>query len=171
MDRNDRIRSRRPLPVFWPLAAWAALAVGAEPPDPNSPKPESATDVAASESHDHAHHHQGMADADVTRRHAPDAPLRTGMRAIRARVDGGTTGTVLAEGIRSDVQAMFRQCTLPPEADATLHRILARILDLTTAVESSTQHAGADPKADLRAALDDYACRFDDPEFAACAKP
>lgn len=125
---------------------------------------------APTDDHHHAHAQGSPAEAapETAGRHSPDDALRAGMRSIHTKLDADSDAATLARGIRDDIQGMFRQCTLPPDADATLHGILARILDDTTRLESADAAVRDQARTGMRTALADYACRFDDAAFATC---
>jgi hypothetical protein len=132
--------------------------------------------------HEHRHLQQSAAirnlQLDEGRKWATDAPLRTGMAAIREAFDADHpaihAGTetdpqyaALAGRIESQVHAIVAQCKLPPAADANLHYLIA---DLTQGVSlmqgadpARSRHDGA---ALVHHALLAYGEYFDDPGFA-----
>ena len=138
-------------------AGDAAHAAHADPADPAS----------------HADHAAPAADAGA--RFATDAVLRAQMAGIRADLDalahhemGHMTQAQAAEyaaDVEARVQTIIAECQLPPEADAALHAIIVPLL--RDAIALKTTPADTAPVASMRAALADYARRFDDPDAAA----
>ena len=135
---------------------------------------------------DHAHHSADAVDAvDAAAAPAPaqrwktDAPLREGMGRIRGAVEGlqhyerGHMGpeqaTELANGIARDVNFIVANCKLEPSADAALHPIIGALMKGALALKAKPADLAAIPP--MRSALQDYARQFDDPGFAAMAKP
>lgn len=125
---------------------------------------------AAQHAHDHAH--ALAVQATPAQRWATDAPLREGMRDIRAAVAalehyehghmGPAHATLLAERIEADVQGIFAACKLAPDADAALHVILARLLQGAGALKANpTDLRAIEP---MREAVAEYGRQFDDPE-------
>lgn len=104
-------------------------------------------------------------------RHATDAPLRKGMADIRIAVDAlghaehdhldAAQVRNLAGNIERAIGGIIAQCKLAPEADATLHGIIGALGRGIAALKADP--ADTTPVAGMRAALDDYARRFDDP--------
>lgn len=87
-----------------------------------------------SPSHDHGHDgSQGQMQLNAGQKWETDAPLRTGMERIRALVANAPTHDAtsmqsLAGGIREQVDYLIQNCKLAPEADATLHVMIAEFL-------------------------------------------
>lgn len=85
-------------------------------------------------SHDHQHDGaQGQMQLNAGQKWETDAPLRTGMEKIRALVasaapDDAASMQSLAGGIREQVDYLIQNCKLAPQADATLHVMLAEVL-------------------------------------------
>jgi hypothetical protein len=130
---------------------------------------------------DHAHHSADAVDAAAApaQRWKTDAPLREGMGRIRGAVEGlqhyerGHMGpdqaTELANGIARDVNFIVANCKLEPSADAALHPIIGALMKGALALKAKPADLAAIPP--MRSALQDYARQFDDPGFAALAKP
>ena len=132
---------------------------------------------------DHAHHAADAVDAAAApapaQRWKTDAPLREGMGRIRGAVEGlqhyerGHMGpeqaTELANGIARDVNFIVANCKLEPSADAALHPIIGALMKGALALKAKPADLAAIPP--MRSALQDYARQFDDPGFAAMAKP
>ena len=103
----------------------------------------------------------------------PDEPLRQGMRRMRTVVEvlgHGEHGHVdpaqfprLAREIEAAAADMFARCTLAPEPDAALHGILARLLGGARALAEDPSDTASITQ--MRAAVADYPCLFDDPGF------
>ena len=133
----------------------------------------------------HAAHHPAAVDeahampeshADDTARFATDAVLREQMAGIRDAVEalahhemGHMTEAQAREfavDIEARVQAIIAGCKLPPDADAVLHGIIVPLLDSAIALQTTPSETA--PVAPMRAALAEYARRFDD---TAAAQP
>ncbi len=71
---------------------------------------------------------------------------------------------VLADGIETEVQGIFRECRLQPAADAALHGILAALLQAVA--ELRQPPVAASTWTHLNQALRSYQQQFDDPGFA-----
>lgn len=131
------------------------------------------------------HHAHPAAPAPVTQsataavRYATDAPLRQGMADIRIAVGmlehaehghlDATQVRNLAAGIERSIGTIIAECKLAPEADAALHGIIGGLGQGIAALKAHPADMG--PVAGMRAALDDYARRFDDPGMAPAASP
>lgn len=133
----------------------------------------------AQEGHAHIHAQSGAAIANLTldggRKWATDAPLRSGMAAIRKAFDAehpaihkGTESdaqyATLADHIEAEVQKIVASCHLPPAADGNLHLVIADLLQGASAMRGQAtgalRHDGA---ARVHGALIAYAKYFDDP--------
>lgn len=132
------------------------------------------TQTHAADAH-HDHHAPPASPAarpagDATTRFATDEALRTGMAGIRGAVavlahhEAGHLGAqqVLeqAGAIEKQIDYLVANCKLEPQADATLHGIITRLLAATRALHAAPTDPA--PVAGLRAALDEYNERFDD---------
>ena len=135
------------------------------------------------------HRHDGAA-ALVTKlelqdgkRWPTDAPLRTGMAAIRAAFDadhpaihaGRETDeqyTALAARIEREVNTIVAHCKLPPAADAQLHYVVGDLLQGVSLLRGGdparSRHDGARL---VHGALNAYGKYFEDPTWAADAGP
>ncbi len=69
----------------------------------------------------------------------------------------------LATGVNQAAAAMFAECQLPPEPDAALHGLLARLMAGAGALDADP--ANLAPLDDMDAAVRDYTRLFDDPGF------
>ena len=157
------------------IAALAPLVLALAVPAEGSPAEETTHHA------DHAAHHAEAA-ADVpadgtaaeSARFATDSVLREQMTGVRAAVgelahhEMGHMGAEQARGfaldVESRVQTIIAECTLPPDADAALHAIIVPLLDAAIALKATPEDAA--PVAAMRAALAEYARRFDDPGSA-----
>lgn len=122
---------------------------------------------------DHAAHAlpEGHADAALpATRWASDAPLREGMRRVRAAADklspeaderpAAVEVQAIAAELEAAVKSMIANCKLEPEPDAALHSLLARVLQVSAALSDGVMDAGA--PAELHAVLARYALMFED---------
>jgi hypothetical protein len=138
----------------------------------------------------HAQHRHAGAAALVTKlelqdgkRWSTDAPLRTGMAAIRAAFDadhpaiheGRETDaqyTALAARIEREVNTIVAQCKLPPAADAQLHYVVGDLLQGVALLRGDdparSRHDGARL---VHGALNAYGKYFEDPTWTADAGP
>lgn len=126
---------------------------------------------------EHEHHHHGI-DAELTlqlndgERWPTDAPLRTGMTDLRAAFEA-THSTYrdgdleqadadsLADRVEQQVNFIFATCSLPPAADAELHKLLAAALGAAVTLrEDIDPHAGLHQ---LHTVLKTYGEYFDHP--------
>jgi hypothetical protein len=141
--------------------------------------PAEAADHATHEAQDeHAGHAPAMADdpsALPATRWASDAPLREGMRRVRAattslshaahgHLDAGQVKAVSAE-LEAAVQDMIARCRLDPAPDAALHPLLARVLQASARLAGGEFDAAA--LADLEAVLRRYPLLFEDADWSA----
>ena len=125
---------------------------------------------------DHAAHHATPPAATAARpgqgqRWASDAALRKGMAEIRAAVGalqhyrqgriGPEQAATLATSVEAQVAYLIANCTLEPQADATLHAIIAKLLQGAAALKANPHDTAA--IATLQQALQDYPRQFDDP--------
>lgn len=136
---------------------------------------------AAWAQHEHSQEHAADAAAvaqlqlDGEQKWPTDAPLRTGMAAIRAAFDAdheaihaGTETeeqyTALAARIETEVQGIVAACRLPPAADANLHYVIADLMAGVALMRGTdpprSRHDGA---ALVHGALLAYGRYFDDP--------
>jgi hypothetical protein len=106
-------------------------------------------------------------------RWASDAPLREGMRRVRAttqalahaahgHLDAGQVQGISAE-LEGAVRAMFANCRLAPGPDAALHPLLARVLQVSTSLAGGGFDAAA--LAELQAVLARYPELFEDADW------
>lgn len=127
------------------------------------------------------HSHAGPPDHATTsklagvpaHRWATDAPLRAGMRDIRAVVEAlghyehghvRPQGAVtLAGQVDTHIAGIVANCRLQPEADAALHEVLAALSRGAAALESDPSDVA--PIQAMRHALAEYTRLFDDPAF------
>jgi hypothetical protein len=159
--------------VIAPLLLWVQPALATDAPVGHSHAGGEAGGHAGQSAHvDHAAPAMTGVPTDHVR-WQPDAPLRDGMRRMRAIVDAlghhehAHLDAIQVQRLTHEVEAaaaeMFARCTLAPEPDAALHGILARLLG--AAHDLSADPEAAAPVATMRAALVDYARLFDDPGF------
>lgn len=115
--------------------------------------------------HGHSHEAGGGLQLNAGQKWEADQPLREGMERIREFVSAAKpTGSVsdmqvLAKGIQQQVDYLIANCKLPPAADATLHVMIADLLEGADLVTKKN-----DPQrgiAVLRKALETYPKYFD----------
>lgn len=100
-----------------------------------------------------------------------DAPLRLGMERIRALVAGMKTSSsaverqAVADGIRVQVDFLVKNCKLAPQADESLHVLIADMLEGADIV-LNTGDADRGVAA-VRKALETYPNYFDHPNWRA----
>lgn len=137
----------------------------------------------AQQGHEHSHEHATGTAAvaqlklDGERRWPTDASLRTGMSAINAAFAadhaaihaGKETDAqydALAGRIEAQVEFIVANCKLPPAADASLHLVVADLLQGVSLMRGRdaerTRHDGA---ALVHGALEAYGKYFDDPTW------
>lgn len=103
---------------------------------------------------------------------ATDEPLREAMTRVRAAVaealpahESGSfdpaSGLALAQAIEREVAFMIEHCKLPPEPDAALHVLIARMLTAANGLKSAPPEADAIPE--LAHVLEEYGTKFDHP--------
>jgi hypothetical protein len=159
-------------------AACTAMDTQTEPTipaqDQHAPRPHEHADQKHGEHHQHDHATAPVPSSGTGAQvWETDAPLREGMRNIRAawrrleagRADGLSSSEARDFAAQIDTQVAFLigNCKLQPQADAALHTIIA---DLVAAARSlQSQPAQVDALASMRAALQRYARQFDDPEW------
>lgn len=124
---------------------------------------------AQEHAHEHAHAAHAPAAADGVL-HATDASLRAGMLKLRdllaaPRPADAAAAKILADGIDGEVQQLFVQCKLEPEADAALHGVLALLLEGAAGLRADAADDAAWDQ--LQQALKLYPQRFDDAQFSA----
>ena len=101
---------------------------------------------------------------------ASDAPLREGMRRMHQAVDtlghaesghlDATQTTAAAQQVQDAANYMFANCKLPPEPDAALHGVLARLMSGAAAIKADP--ADTSPVASMREAVELYPRMFED---------
>lgn len=109
-------------------------------------------------------------DDAAAARYPTDAPLREGMRNIRAAVDelgqyeaggaGPTDAVRLAGEIEENVRFIIANCKLPPDADAALHAIIVPLMQNAGTLKNNPPKRGA--IIEMREALMEYERQFDD---------
>lgn len=127
------------------------------------------------------HSHDSSAPAELSLNHgkkwATDAPLRDGMKRIRALVEpqlanahagklSSAQYAALAGKVETEVGGIVANCKLDPEADAVLHVVIGEIGAGTDAMAGKT--AGQPPAQGLvqvAKAVNDYASHFNHPGF------
>ena len=124
---------------------------------------------SATATHDAAHdssHATTMAPPEG-KRWPTDEFLRTGMSRIETAVEQSAAGPslsrddslALARTIEQNVTDIVEHCRLPPEADAALHVVIARMLAASHQLKENASSAAA--VAQVRGALQDYRSAFD----------
>ena len=162
----------RTLPALL-LAAAVAVAPAACTRSPAAVHDDTQGDHAAHHDHAAPEISATAAPADAPR-FATDTVLRTQMAGIRDAVEAlahhemGHMTADQARGFAVDietrVQTIIAECRLPPAADAALHEIIVPLLQ--NAIALKTTPADTAPVAQMRAALAEYARRFDDADAA-----
>jgi len=112
-------------------------------------------------SHDHGAH--GQMQLNAGQKWETDEPLRGGMERIRTLVanaapEDAASMQSLSGGIREQVDYLIQNCKLAPEADATLHVMLADLLQGADLI--SKEHDPARGLSVINAALDAYPRHF-----------
>ena len=84
--------------------------------------------------HGHSHGDGGGLQLNAGQKWQTDQPLREGMERIRGLVgaanpSGGSSMEARANGIRQHVDYLVANCKLAPAADATLHVMIADLLE------------------------------------------
>lgn len=163
--------------VLLAVAAGCSPRPGAEPAAaaPAAQAPPAAADAGHDAHAAHAAHADAPVDAaplpPAGQRWATDAPLRAGMARIRSAVEALQHGLMghLTEAQQKDAAAqvdaavadMIANCKLEPEADASLHGLLAPLVAGAGAVREG--RFGQPELAAMQDALAQYPQRFDDP--------
>ena len=120
---------------------------------------------------DHEHHRAAaVQDIAPSGPYATAAPLRENMAGIRTAVvalEHGTHGhldavqvTALADKVSGHVREIVAECTLPPDADAALHRIIVPLVQEAGKLKAQPQDLS--PVAAMRDALELYDVQFVD---------
>ncbi len=166
------------------LAMGALLAVTACSPQPAAqspvqPAPTHADHAASAAPADAGHDTHAAQPTHAAalppegQRWATDAPLRAGMASIRQAVgalEHGVHGHLdaaqqqaVAKQVDAAVAGMIANCKLVPEADASLHGLLATFISGAAAARKG--HFGEPELAAMQEALAQYPQRFDDPTW------
>ena len=151
---------------------FAALLLCAPAPSVAGTVPDGPPEQPAThESHDN-HAVQDHAALPAVR-WASDAPLREGMRRVRAATEALSHGAhghldvaqvhAVASELEAAVQDMVARCKLPPEPDAGLHPLLASVLQASATLASGD--FDADALAKLEAVLVRYPAMFEDADW------
>lgn len=134
--------------------------------------------ASAGEGHSHSGHAVGAVQLILNNgaKWQTDKALRDGMQNIRhgmedamPRIQKGSMSkdqyVALADLIQGQVDHMVADCKLPPEADAQLHIVLAKVIE---SVEIIRKAPDPTPGAlNIRQVLDDYGNYFEHPGWAA----
>jgi len=181
---SPRVLRARWIPTAAMLVMLAA-GTGCSPPPPDASTPaqstpaaEASAQPAAAAVHDiHDAHDAHAATAPALpapgQRWATDAPLRAGMASIRQAVGALEHGVhghldaaqqqVLAKQVDAAVADMIANCKLVPEADASLHGLLATFIAGAAAAREG--RFGEPELVAMQEALAQYPQRFDDPTW------
>ena len=154
------------------LAAPALVLTTAQSTEPPAePASHASHDSHTAAAHDTA---PGETEAPAVRWQA-DEPLARGMKRVRAATQAlshGAHGHLAADQVKAiaveldaAVQDMFAQCRLEPEPDATLHPLLARVLQASALLAHGEFDAAA--MAELEAVLARYPLLFEDAAWSA----
>jgi len=126
-----------------------------------------------------AHEHQTVHALDLKHndggKWATDGSLRKGMKSIRQSFRSRLPGIrekrleleqyeALADEVDAQLNYMFNNCDLPPEADAELHKLLAFVSGAVSGLRSEKNRR--DGMMSLHKALDAYPEYFDHPGWA-----
>lgn len=139
-----------------------------------------AAPVQAQEGHQHHAPPAAVAhDMSSAQKYETDAPLRKGMREIRAAVDalghyerghmGPEQATGFATGVQEQVSYLIANCKLDPQADAALHGIIAKLSAGAQSLKADPTDTTAIPR--MREALQQYTHQFNDPGWAGDDEP
>lgn len=164
--------SREPAPeVASPPATTqtqAPVSPPAELPAPTAATSEAQTQADAHDAghaEEHAHAIDPGTPAAPAGGWASDAPLRQGMQAILdavvAAVRAQGEGPALAAELRAQIDFLFANCRLEPEADAALHGILAELLLSAQRLEAGA--SAVEEHDALHASLQRYGQLFQHP--------
>ena len=127
----------------------------------------------SAESHDHHHGEAQPAPArPAGTRWQTDAPLRAGMESIKKQLEAALPRAhhgklsaqeyaALGKAVDADIQKIFAQCKLPPDADAALHAVLVKIIDGSATVKSDGKRVQGLLK--MMNAVNEYGESFDHP--------
>ena len=132
-----------------------------------------AEDQHAAHAHEEHAHHAAHSDAltpPAGERWETDEPLRGSMERLRATVEevlpadesaslDATTAQTVAQTVEREVAFMIENCKLPPEPDAALHVLIARMMSASNGLKNSPPDA--DGLNELVRVLDDYGAHFD----------
>lgn len=127
-------------------------------------------------------HHHGHAEAQAApvrpagTRWQTDAPLRAGMEAIKQQLEAALPKAhhgklpakeyaALGKSVDAEIQKIFAQCKLPPDADAALHAVLVKIIDGSTTVKGDGPRVKGLLK--MMHAVNEYGESFDHPGWTA----
>ena len=167
-----------------PLALLAMALAACQPTTspqsiPDATAAHDATDAHAAEDSHHAHDANAALLPAPAQPWASDAPLRQGMEGIagaiaeadRSAAAGrfdAAAANALTDEVDRQVQYMFANCTLEPDADAALHVLLTQ---LTTAAHGVTADAPAAGLARMREVLSHYPHYFEHAGWQGVAPP
>lgn len=166
--------SRQPASeVASPPAATQTQATVSPPAEPTASAAATSEAQTQADAHDAGHAGEHAHSIEPGTRVAPeggwasDAPLRQGMQAILdavvAAVRAQGEGPALAAELRAQIDFLFANCRLEPEADAALHGILAELLLSAQRLEAG---ASAVQEHDaLHASLQRYGQQFQHPDW------
>jgi hypothetical protein len=116
--------------------------------------------------HEHAHGHASSQHAPAAQgtRWFADAPLQQAMQQIRsaraAKGHSAADALTLAQTIDDAIAFMIRNCTLPADADAALHKVIGQLGAVANSLRSTADSDAAIQALDR--ALEDYAEQFDE---------
>lgn len=149
------------VPPAVPLSLGLALALSLGAASPALTQPEERPAAHAS--------HDRHAPPAPGRRWATDAPLRDGMSGLRAdmAVLAEAAPSQLAEAIDARLDFIIRNCRLPPDADAQLHRVIEGLTEASDRLRAGDGEGG---RAEAAAALGLYGELFDHPGWRAEAE-
>ncbi len=132
----------------------------------------------------HNHHSAGdgeqqKLELDHGKKWETDKPLREGMKRIRQLMEADLHAihesklnevaySALSQKITVELNQIFKDCKLKPQADAVLHLILAQVIAGTTQMKAEKQRAHRrDGAIQIIQALDQYAKFFNHPGWEA----
>lgn len=151
------------------------LAAGCSKTDNGVAGDHTASDVHAA----HGFDHPAVLTPPEGQRWATDEPLREAMERLRSSVEerlaaqengnvDGAQAQALAQTVEREVAYMIENCKLPPEPDAALHVLIARML--SAAHELKESPAGAEAASELARILNTYGEHFDHPGWTALSE-
>jgi hypothetical protein len=131
---------------------------------------------AAEAGHDHGHAAAAAKPLPAGKRWTTDAPLREGMMQIRQSLEpklgaihkdklAADEYKAIAEHADKQIANIVANCKLPPDADAALHGIIARVGEGTEAMAGKSKLQPREGAIKVVEALEEYGRTFDHPRW------